>query len=210
MERSQNNIFETLKGMFPEAKCELDYTNAFELLVSVVLSAQTTDKRVNIVTKDLFKKYPNPNALASADYDDVKEIIKSIGLASTKAKNIINLSHELDIKFNGIVPNTREELMMLPGVGRKTANVMLGVYYHIPAIAVDTHVSRVANRLGLSENDDVLKIEEDLMKFFDKDKWSDAHHYLLFFGRYFCLSQKPNCEKGIDCPFKDICKRTIK
>lgn len=202
MENLSNYIYDELGYMFPDAMCELDFNNPFELIVAVTLSAQTTDKRVNIVTKELFKKYPRPEDLMNAEYEDVKEIIKSIGLAQTKAKNIINLSKDLVNNYNGIVPNVMEELVKLPGVGRKTASVVLSVGYNIPAIAVDTHVSRVSNRLGLSKSEDVLKIENDLKNIYDIDKWVLVHHRLLFFGRYFCKAKNPMCS---ECKFKEFC-----
>lgn len=188
--------------MFPNASCELNYNNLFELLVAVVLSAQTTDKRVNEVTKILFQKYNSPISLSQADYNEIYEIVRPLGLAKSKAQNIIQLSKVLNTKYNDIVPNTREELESLPGVGRKTANAVLMEGFRIPAIAVDTHVSRVSFRLGLSKDDNVLKIEQDLMKLFPKDEWYFVHHGLLFFGRYFCTAKKPNCEI---CKLKDIC-----
>ena len=201
MENLSNYIYEELGKMFPDAMCELDYNNPFELIVAVTLSAQTTDKRVNIVTKDLFKKYPSALELMNAEYDDVKEIIKSIGLTNSKTKNIINLSKELVTRYNGIVPQTMEDLITLPGVGRKTASVVLAVAYNIPAIAVDTHVSRVSNRLGLSKSNDVLKIENDLKNIYDEDQWVLVHHRLLFFGRYFCKAKNPLCD---NCKFKEL------
>ena len=204
MENLSNYIYEELGKMFPDAMCELDYNNPFELIVAVTLSAQTTDKRVNIVTKDLFKKYPSALELMNAEYDDVKEIIKSIGLTNSKTKNIINLSKELVTRYNGIVPQTMEDLITLPGVGRKTASVVLAVAYNIPAIAVDTHVSRVSNRLGLSKSNDVLKIENDLKNIYDEDQWVLVHHRLLFFGRYFCKAKNPLCD---NCKFKEFCTK---
>lgn len=195
-------IFEELGKMFPDAQCELDFRNPFELIVAVTLSAQTTDKRVNIVTKELFEKYNSPEKLMNADYQDVMEIIKSIGLAKTKANNIINLSKMLVEKYNGLVPKTMEELILLPGVGRKTASVVMSVGYDLPAIAVDTHVSRVSNRLNLSNSSDVIQIEKDLKNLYEEDKWGLVHHRLLFFGRYFCKAKNPMCD---ECKFKDIC-----
>ena len=207
MERSEAKfILDTLKHKYPEAKCELEYHNNFELLIAVSLSAQTTDKRVNVVTKELFKKYDNPYKLKDANYDEVKEIIKSLGLSSSKARNIIDISKKIVENFKGKVPSTREELMLLPGVGRKTSNVVLSVGFNIPAIAVDTHVKRVSNRLGLSNNDDVLKIEEDLMSLYDEKDYYSVHHCLIFFGRYLCKAKNPNCDI---CPFKDKCKKII-
>ena len=201
MEKS-NRILNTIREMFPNASCELNYNNLFELLVAVVLSAQTTDKRVNEVTKVLFQKYNSPISLSQADYNEIYEIVRPLGLAKSKAQNIIQLSKVLNIKYNDIVPNTRVELESLPGVGRKTANAVLMEGFRIPAIAVDTHVSRVSFRLGLSKDDNVLKIEQDLMNLFPKDEWYFVHHGLLFFGRYFCTAKKPNCEI---CKLKDIC-----
>ena len=201
MEKS-NRILNTIRDMFPNASCELNYNNLFELLVAVVLSAQTTDKRVNEVTKVLFQKYNSPIGLSQADYNEIYEIVRPLGLAKSKAHNIIQLSKVLNTKYNDIVPNTRVELESLPGVGRKTANAVLMEGFRIPAIAVDTHVSRVSLRLGLSKDDNVLKIEQDLMNLFPKDEWYFVHHGLLFFGRYFCTAKKPNCEI---CKLKDIC-----
>ena len=197
-----SRILNEIRLMFPNASCELNYNNLFELLIAVVLSAQTTDKRVNIITSELFIKYPNPSLLGNASYEDVYEIIKSLGLAKSKATNIIKLSQILEEKYSSIVPNTREQLELLPGVGRKTANAVLMEGFRIPAIAVDTHVSRVSNRLGLSNSDDVKVIEQDLMKLYNKEDWYFVHHGLLFFGRYFCLAKNPMCDK---CPLKDIC-----
>lgn len=197
-----NKILNTIKEMFPNASCELNYNNHFELLVSVVLSAQTTDKRVNLVTKDLFKKYPTAFDLSKAEYNDVYNIIKSLGLTKSKTTNIISLSKVLVDDYNGIVPNTREQLEKLPGVGRKTANAVLMEGFRIPAIAVDTHVSRVSNRLGLSLSNDVKVIEKDLMNLYEEKDYYFVHHGLLFFGRYHCKSQSPNCE---ECKLKEYC-----
>ncbi len=204
MLKKENRIYNTLDEMFPNAKCELNYTNAFELLIAVLLSAQTTDVSVNKVTTELFKKYPNPESLANANSDDVKEIIKPIGLANNKSKNIINLCKKLVVEKNGIIPCDYYYLITLPGVGRKTANVILSEWFKIPRIAVDTHVLRVSNRLGLTDSSDVLEAEEDLMKLYPKENWHHLHHILLFFGRYFCKAKNPNC---LDCPLKDICTK---
>ena len=205
MEKSQaSSILDTLKTLYPNAKCELDHESAFELLVAVTLSAQTTDKRVNVVTKELFKKYESPEKLAKASYDTVYEIIKSLGLAKTKTKNIIEMSKVITTLYKGKVPSTRAELCTLPGVGRKTANVVLSVWFNTPALAVDTHVARVSKRLGLTLNTDPLKIEEDLTNLYNEDDWYNLHHCLIFFGRYKCKAQNPDCE---DCPFVKICKK---
>ena len=199
-----SKILEEIYKLFPNASCELNYNNIFELLIAVVLSAQTTDKSVNKVTPYLFEKYPTPMMLANADKDDVKFIIKSIGLSNVKSNNIINLSKELTDRFDGIVPNDFHELISLPGVGRKTANVILSEGFKIPRIAVDTHVERVSKRLGIvSEDASVLEVEEALMSLIDESLWHKSHHLLLFFGRYFCLAKKPNCE---NCFNKENCK----
>ena len=197
------DILVEIEKMFPTAGCELVYHNVFELLIAVMLSAQTTDKSVNIVTPALFKKYPTAIALANADILEVKEIIKRIGLYSNKSKNIIAASKVLVEKYNGEVPCDLIKLMELPGVGRKTANVVLSEGFKIPRIAVDTHVERVSKRLGISNYDDsVLDVEMRLMELIDENKWHQSHHLLLFFGRYFCLAKKPNCE---NCFYKKSC-----
>lgn len=203
MNKKEKFILEQLNIMFPNAKGELDHKNNFELLVAVVLSAQTTDVQVNIVTKELFKKYPTPEKLAEASISDVENLINSIGLYRNKAKNIIGLSKMLVNNFNGIVPDNRESLESLPGVGRKTANVVLSIAFDIPQIAVDTHVNRVSKRLGLAEeSDSLIEVENKLMKKFDKSTWTKLHHQLIFFGRYHCKAAKPNCK---ECPLVDIC-----
>lgn len=199
-----NDILKDIYKMFPNAGCELNYNNTFELLVAVVLSAQTTDKNVNLVTPNLFKKYPTAFELQNAAVEDVKNIIQRIGLSNVKSKNIIALSKELVDKFNGAVPNDFDELIKLKGVGRKTANVVLSEGFGINRIAVDTHVERVSKRLGIVGNKaDVLDVEMALMEIIDKDDWHQAHHLLLFFGRYFCLAKKPMCE---NCFYKTKCK----
>lgn len=198
-----NEILEQLKVMFPNASCELNYNNLFELLIAVVLSAQTTDKSVNIVTPTLFEKYPNAYKLSAASEDDVRNIISRLGLSQNKSKNIIALSKILVDKYNGDVPSLLEELINLPGVGRKTANVVLSEGFKIPRIAVDTHVERVSKRLGIVSNDaSVLVVEQTLMNLIDENKWHLSHHLLLFFGRYFCLAKKPKCE---ECFYKNKC-----
>ena len=197
-----SNILNLIKEMFPNASCELNYNNHYELLIAVSLSAQTTDKRVNLVTKVLFEKYPNPIDLSNANYNDVYNIIQSLGLAKSKTSNIIKLSKIIAEEYNSIIPNTREELQKLPGVGRKTANAVLMEGFRIPAIAVDTHVGRVSKRLGLSKSDDVKVIEKDLMSLYDEKDYYYVHHGLLFFGRYHCTSQNPKC---INCKLKQYC-----
>lgn len=201
MERS-NSILLILKQMYPDAHCELNYNNLFELLIAISLSSQTTDKRVNEVTKDLFKKYPSCQKLAKASEDDIYQHIKSLGLAKTKTRNIITLSNQLVTLFNGIVPSNRSDLEKLAGVGRKTANALLLEGYRIPEIPVDTHVKRIANRLGIICSDDVIEIENRLKKLYDKDEWYYVHHTMLFFGRYFCKAINPSCTI---CPLKSYC-----
>ncbi len=196
-------ILEEIYQMFPNACCELNYRNIFELSIATILSAQTTDKSVNKVTPLLFEKYPTAFELMDACVNDVEEIIRTIGLYKTKSKNIIAFSKKLVEKHNGIVPSNFEELVLLPGVGRKTANVILVEGYKIPRIPVDTHVERVSKRLGLAKStDSVLKVEEELMKQIDESKYHLGHHLLLFFGRYHCLSKNPKC---INCSLKEKC-----
>lgn len=200
MKVSANKIIKSLDILYPNAKCELNHNSNFELLIAVVLSAQTTDERVNSVTKDLFLKYPNAIKLANADIKDVENIIKPIGLYHNKAINIIELSKTLVDKYNGEVVNDRSVLESLKGVGRKTCNVILNNCFKVPAFAVDTHVIRVSKRLGISDtSDDVNVIEEKLMNYFPKSKWGKLHHQFIFFGRYKCKAKKPDCD---NCPFK--------
>lgn len=203
----KNKIYHILAEMFPNACCELVYNNVFELLVSTVLAAQATDKSVNLVTGKLFSKYPTAFELSNADFEEVKEIIKTVGLANTKAKNIINLSKKLVKDHNGEVPKDFDYLITLDGVGRKTANVVLAEGFQVPRIAVDTHVLRVSNRLGLAKTDNPLVVEKSLMEIYPEEIWGDLHLKLLFFGRYYCKAKNPECENGQDCPFKDICKK---
>jgi len=196
-------IMKKLDELYPDAHCELNHRNHFELLVAVVLSAQTTDERVNSVTPYLFKKYSDAFKLSKADLKDVEEIIKPIGLYHNKAINIIKLANRLVEDFDGEVPSDREDLESLPGVGRKTANVILSNCFDVPAFAVDTHVSRISKRLNIADkDDDVDVIEEKLMNYFPKKNWGKLHHQFIFFGRYKCKAAKPDCT---DCPLKKIC-----
>lgn len=198
-------IENNLDKLFPDAHCELNHRNNFEMLIAVMLSAQTTDERVNMVTPLLFKTYPDAKSLAKAKLKDVEKIIKSIGLYKNKAKNIIETSKILANKYDGVIPNKRDDLESLPGVGRKTCNVVLAECFNIPAFAVDTHVSRVSKRLGIADKDDeVGQIEEKLMKYFPKDHWCKLHHQFIFFGRYKCKAKGPDC---LDCPFTKICDK---
>lgn len=192
-----SEVLNNLDKVVPNPKCELLFNKDYELLIATVLSAQSTDKRVNIVTKELFSKY-DIFSLANANVGDIEKIIRTVGTFKRKAVYIIKIAKKLVKDYNGVVPNNREYLESLPGVGRKTCNVVLSNIYNIPAIAVDTHVARVSKRLGLTKSDDVLKIEKDLMNFFSKDKWSRVHHQLVLFGRYTCKSKNPMC---MMCPF---------
>ena len=202
--KKEEIILNTLDMMFPDAHVELNHNNHFELLVAVVLSAQTTDISVNKVTPALFKTYPTPSDLGNANITDVENTIKTIGLYRHKAKHIIELSKELTTKYQGIVPNDREKLEALPGVGRKTTNVVLSNAFGVPALAVDTHVKRVSIRLGLAKKDDsVFVIEQKLTRKFPKNRWNKLHHQLIFFGRYHCLAKAPKC---LNCPLYELCK----
>ncbi len=197
-----NELLEKLDIMIPNPRCELDYSKDYELLIATVLSAQCTDARVNKVTSVLFKKY-DINSLAEANVKDIEKIIYSCGNYKKKSLYLINIAKSLVKDFNGKVPNDREYLENLPGVGRKTTNVVLSNIYNVPAIAVDTHVDRVSKRLGLAyEVDTVFQVEKKLMKKLPETKWSRTHHQLVLFGRYVCKSQNPECSK---CLFKDKC-----
>lgn len=196
-------IYEYLDEMIPNPRCELNYNKDYELLIAVMLSAQTTDKRVNSVTAILFTKYPDLEALSKADVEDIKNIIRPIGTYTKKAHNVINIATEL-LKVGGNVPNDRAFLETLPGVGRKTANVVLSNIFNVPCIAVDTHVERVSKRLGLAkEKDDVLMVEKRLTKLIPDDKLNKMHHQILLFGRYYCKARGPVCET---CKLQGICK----
>ena len=202
---SKEYIIENLDRLYPDAHCELNHKDSFELLIAVVLSAQTTDVSVNRVTPALFEKYPDALSLSEASEEDVMRLIHSIGLYKNKSRNIINLAKEVVKRFDGEVPSKREELESLPGVGRKTANVVLSNCFDYPAFAVDTHVSRVSKRLMIArKDDDVLTIEKKLMKFFPRNCWSRLHHQFIFFGRYKCKAKNPECT---DCPFRDSCRK---
>ncbi|MBR2678986.1 MAG: endonuclease III [Bacilli bacterium] len=201
-------IEDYLDYLFPNPECELIYHTDYELLIAVVLSAQSTDKRVNTVMPIILDKYPTLNDLKEADLSDLETIVRPVGSQHKKAAYIKNIATILVDKYNSIVPRDRDKLIELSGVGRKTANVFLSEYYNEPAIAVDTHVERVSKRLGLAnKNDDVLKIENKLMKKFSKDKWAKLHLQLVLFGRYHCKAIKPECS---NCRLIDICKEKKK
>ena len=204
------DLLEKLDIMIPDPKCELNYNKDYELLIATVLSAQCTDARVNMVTKELFSKY-DIYSLAAANINDIKKIIKSVGTYTRKSEYIIEIAKRLVNDYNGKVPNDRKYLESLPGVGRKTCNIVLSNIYDVPTIAVDTHVERVSKRLNLvRQNDDVIKVENKLMKKIPKNKWSRFHHQMVLFGRYICKSKNPDCE---NCLLNNECKyylRTVK
>ncbi len=199
-----NSILNYLDSLYPNPICELKFTKDYELLIAIVMSAQTTDKRVNMVNEVLFKKYDTLEKLASAPLEDIEKIIKPIGTYKKKSLFIKDISAKLVRDNITTIPNDRAYLLTLPGVGRKTINVFLSVIYNEPTIAVDTHVERVSKRLGLAKDDDtVLEVEKKLMKKIPKDKWSKVHHQLVFFGRYNCKSIKPSCD---GCLLQKQCK----
>lgn len=200
-------IIDYLNELFPNPKCELNYNSDYELLISVVLSAQTTDKSVNKVTDILYKKYDSLEKLSNASVEDIYSIIKPIGFKK-KSVYVKEISTIVLNEYNGVVPDKKELLVKLPGVGGKSANVFLSEYYNYPYIAVDTHVSRVSKRLGLAyKNDDVGTIEKKLMKKFPKELWAKLHLQLVLFGRYHCKAINPKCS---NCKLKDICKEKNK
>lgn len=198
-------IIEYLNTIIPNPRCELEYNKDYELLIATMLSAQTTDKRVNEVTRILFKKYPTLEDLSAAELEDLKSIIKPIGTFNKKAQNIKDIARELLEKSNGVVPNDRKFLESLSGVGRKTTNVVLSNIYNVPCIAVDTHVDRVSKRLGIANfNDDVKEVEEKLNGLFRGEDLCRLHHQLVLFGRYYCKALKPECS---NCKLKKYCKK---
>ena len=204
-----NNIqirhcLDVMGEMFPDAHCELNHSNPFELVIAVALSAQCTDALVNKVTKNLFQKYKTPDDYIRVPLEELEQDIRSIGLYRNKAKNIQKLSHMLIEEYGRELPRDRDELTKLPGVGRKTANVVVSVAFGVPAIAVDTHVERVSKRLGICRwKDSVSEVEHTLMKKVPKEEWSVTHHRMIFFGRYHCKAQSPQCEI---CPLLDVCR----
>lgn len=199
-----DSIFNYLDELFPNAHCELEYHKDYELLIAIVLSAQTTDVRVNKVTKVLFNKYKSLEDLASANTEDIENIIKEIGTYKKKSIFVKNIATKLINDGYDYVPNDRKYLETLSGVGRKTINVFLAEIYNVPAIAVDTHVERVSKRLKLAKpNDTVLEVEQKLMAIIPKDRWIKTHHQFIFFGRYHCKAMNPNCKS---CKLTDICR----
>ena len=203
MKKRTKDILEILKEDYPDAKCELNHESPFQLLVATILSAQTTDKKVNEVTETLFKDYPDLDSFLNLSVEELEERIKQIGLYRSKAKNLIIMCNQLKENFNGEVPKTMEEITSLAGAGRKTANVVLSNAFGVPSIAVDTHVFRVSNRLGLADSDNVLEVEKQLQKELPKKEWSLTHHLLIFHGRRCCIARNPKCEI---CNLTKYCK----
>ena len=197
----QNAILKKLEDMYPDAKAELVFSNPYEMLVATILSAQCTDRQVNKVTPAVFSRYPDPVSMAAADVNDLYPLVKSCGF-STKASNIISACRIIRDIYDGEVPHTMEELTKLPGVGRKTANVVLFNAFGIPAFAVDTHVFRVCNRLGLCKADTVEETEKQMTRLIPKEKWGQAHHWLIWHGRRLCKARNPLCA---ECALKDLC-----
>lgn len=197
-----NKLITFLEKRYKDANCSLNHKNPFELLVATILSAQCTDERVNIVTKKLFNAYKTPYDFANADLEKLKEIIKPTGFYNNKAKNIKEMSKILVEKYNAEIPDKIDELVTLPGIGRKTANVVLGIFFEPQGIVVDTHVKRISKRLSLTDSDDPEKIEQDLTKIIPKKIWDRFSHQMIHFGREICKAKKPDCEK---CEIKDIC-----
>ncbi len=194
-----------LERAWPGAECSLDFRNPFELLIATILSAQSTDVRVNQVTPDLFRKYPDPQALASAPREDVEEAVRTTGFFRSKAKSIQGAAGVIVEEHGGKVPDIMEALVKLPGVGRKTANVVLSNAFHKPeGVVVDTHVTRVSKRLGLTRQTDAEKIEADLMKVLPRDRWTQFSHVMILHGRNICVARKPKCDQ---CPLEDLCPK---
>lgn len=203
METQQvSQIIEILRNTYPEVETALDFSNPFELLVATILSAQTTDKQVNLVTPALFARFPDPATMAEATLEEIQELIRTIGLYKNKSRHLKETARLLSEQYGGKVPQSREDLLTLPGVGRKTANVVLSNAFGIPAIAVDTHVFRVARRLGLSQGKTPQEVEEDLMEVIPRKDWNDAHHWLIWHGRLVCKAQRPDC---LNCPLPPVC-----
>lgn len=198
-----SHVLQYLGSIMDDTETELHYRNPFELLVAVVLSAQCTDKRINQVTPALFEAYPTPQAMAQATPDDIFHYIRSVSYPNNKARHLAGMARKLVDDFGGEVPTTLEELTTLPGVGRKTANVVLSNAFNIPAIAVDTHVFRVSNRLGLAEANNVLDTEKQLQRAIPREDWSAAHHWLIWHGRRVCTARNPHCDA---CPLSALCR----
>lgn len=198
-----DKCLDVLEETYPDAKCELEHRSPFELLVATILSAQCTDVRVNKVTEEMFKKYNKPEDFANMDIKTLEGLVKECGLYRNKAKNIKATSNVILEEFNGKVPETIKDLMKLPGVGKKTANVVASTCFGVPAIAVDTHVFRVSNRIGFVSENNVEKTEKDLENKIDRKRWTKAHHLFIFHGRRCCTARSPKCQA---CPIKDFCR----
>ena len=206
MEDYREEILVRLGKEYADTQTALHYKNAYELLVATILAAQCTDKRVNIVTRTLFVRFPDAIALSGGELDEIEEMIKTCGLYKSKAKNLLACAKRLSEEFGGEVPHTMEELVSLAGVGRKTASVVLAYAFGIPAMAVDTHVGRVANRLGLANSQNPVKIEQQLCALIPKERWSDAHHWLIWHGRKVCHAQRPDCP---GCVVRELCPSAV-
>ena len=203
MKTNINPLLNYLDEMFPSARCELFYTKDYELVIAVMLSAQTTDKSVNAVTPILFKKYPSLEDLNNAPLEDIEEILKPIGIYKNKAKNLKGIVKDLLERFNGKVPSNKDELMTLPGVGNKTAGVIRAEIFQIPDLPVDTHILRISKRLNLAKKEDEpIDVERKLKKLIPEERWIKSHHQLIHFGRYFCTARNPQCE---NCKISDMC-----
>jgi len=200
-------VLALLEAAYPKAQCELRFTTPFELLIATILSAQSTDERVNKVTQDLFKKHPTPHDFLTLSQEELEQLIKEIGLYHNKARHILAACRILVEDFGGEVPSDLDKLSSLPGVGRKTANVVAANAYGIPTIAVDTHVFRVANRIGLAHSENVVKVEKQLMDIIPKDQWIKTHHLLIWHGRRICKAKKPLCS---ECPLIHVCEYSLK
>ncbi len=200
-------ILDYLDEIFPNVGCELNYNKDYELVIAVMLSAQTTDTSVNLVTNKLFKKYLTLESLAEADLFDIEETIKSIGLYKNKAKNIIGIAQTLITRFNGVLPSDKDLLQELPGIGNKSAGVIRAEIFHIPDLPVDTHILRISKRFSLAKKDDEpFEVEQKLKKIIDEDRWIKTHHQLIHFGRYLCTARKPACES---CKLSHLCHKVI-
>ena len=203
MNKNVLDIINRVDELYVNPKCELEFNSNYELLVAVILSAQCTDKRVNLVTKELFKEYNTPFKMITLSQEELEHKIRSCGFFHNKAKHILEASHDIVDRFGGEVPKEKKDLLSLAGVGEKTANVVVSMAFNTPAIAVNTHVFRVSNRLGLANSKDVFKTQKQLEKTIPKDKWIKFHYALVLHGRYVCKSQRPNCN---ECGLKDLCK----
>ena len=200
--REINEVLRILEEEYGGSKTALNYQSPFQLLVATMLAAQSTDKRVNMITPKLFQDYPDAASMSRLSEEELQEYIKTVGLYKAKAKHILQTSKILAAQYDGDIPATREALMQLPGVGRKTANVVLSIAKRVPAIAVDTHVFRVSNRIGLARADNVLETEKQLMQNIPREKWSNAHHWLIWHGRKICRARNPLCDQ---CPVAHLC-----